>query len=117
LLALVGLYSCLASGVSHRGREIAIRGALGATRFDVMRLVFAQGIRLAASGIAMGLGIALVIGNCAGSMVPGGALSLRALVVSQALAGTFVAVASLAACLVPAWRAAGVDPAVTLRRP
>jgi hypothetical protein len=116
LLALVGSYSCLASAVGRRGRELGIRRALGATRCDIIRLVLSQGLRLAAFGVVIGLGTALAIGNWAGSMVPGGALSLRSLVVSQALAGTFVTAANLAACLIPAWRAAGVDPSITLRR-
>jgi putative ABC transport system permease protein len=117
LLALIGLYSCMARAVSRRRRELGIRRALGATRLDIMRLVLSQGLRLAASGVVIGLGIALAIGHSAGSTIaPGGAPSLRTLVVSQVLAGTFVAAASLAACLIPAWRAAGVDPSIALRR-
>ncbi len=118
LLALAGLYSCMASAVSRRDRELGIRRALGATRGDVMRLVLFQGIRLVTAGVAIGLGIALAIGREAGSITaPGGALCLRALILSQALAGAFVTAASLAACLIPVWQAAGCDPAVTLRRP
>jgi ABC-type antimicrobial peptide transport system permease subunit len=118
LLALIGLYSCVASALSRRGRELGIRRAIGATRFDIIRLVLCQGMRLASFGIAIGLGIALAIGHCAESITaPGGALSLKTLAVALTLAGTFVFAAGLDACLIPAWRAAGVDPAVTLRRP
>ena len=114
LLALIGLYSCNASAVTRRGRELGIRRALGATRYDVIRLVLSHGARLTVCGIAIGLAMALVIERWTEHWA--GKLPWTYLACSAAFAGILVAAASLAACLIPAWRAARVDPAVTLRR-
>jgi predicted permease len=116
LLALIGLYTCVASAVNQRGRELSIRRALGATRGDAIRLVVSQGARLVVSGMAVGLGMALAAGQWTGPMMASGhALPWKSLALSSTLAGTMVAAASLAARLIPAWRATRLDPAVTLR--
>ena len=116
VLALIGLYSCVASAVNQRRRELGIRSALGATRCDMIRLALYQGTRLAALGIVIGLGMALATEHwTAPVMTSGRALAWKSLAWSGALAGTLVAAASLAACLIPAWRATRFDPAVTLR--
>jgi predicted permease len=111
-LASLGLYGILAFFVAHRQREIGIRLALGSSRAEVFRLVLRQGLRLTAAGVGTGL-------------LLGGAVArlLRALLVGVGPADpvTFAGVLLLLcvvaalACLVPARRAASVDPAATLR--
>jgi putative ABC transport system permease protein len=111
-LALVGVASAMSYTVAQSTREIGVRMALGARRWDVVRLVLAQGGRVAGAGIVAGLAIAL-----------GAARLLRGLLfgVSAADPGTLAAVAAavavtvLGACVVPAWRAARADPLAALR--
>jgi hypothetical protein len=113
LLALAGLYSVIASAVERRRREIAIRVAVGASRPAVVVLVLGQGIKLVAVGATAGLGLALPASRLLASLLPGSAAEdWRVLAVSTLI----VIAASLAACLVPAWRASGIDPAVALRQ-
>ncbi len=112
LLAVIGLYGLISYSVSQRGRELGIRIALGARRGDVIRLVLADGARLAVLGIAIGLAASLALTRLMRSLLFG---------VGAADPGTFIAVAAIltlvaaAACYVPACRAAGADPAVALR--
>jgi putative ABC transport system permease protein len=112
LMAAVGLYGLLAGRVAERVREIGIRQALGATRADVLRLVFGEGLRLAAIGGALGLGAALGLARFLEGLLFG---------VRPADPATFVAVpllllaVSLAACWIPARRALALDPATALR--
>jgi hypothetical protein len=113
LLALAGLYSVIASAVERRRREIAIRVAVGASRPAVVVLVLGQGIKLVAVGATAGLGLALPARRLLASLLPGSAAEdWRVLAVSTLI----VIAASLAACLVPAWRASGIDPAVALQQ-
>jgi putative ABC transport system permease protein len=89
-----------------------VRIALGAQRSDLFRLVGAQGLRLAAAGIVIGLLLALALGRLLGSLLYGvGAADPLALGVSFIVA----LIVALAACFVPARRAATVDPMVSLR--
>jgi putative ABC transport system permease protein len=112
LLAAAGIYGVLSGTVSERSREIGIRAALGATRRDILRLVVQQGLRLAATGIAIGAVVALA-----------GMRLIRGLLYGVGASDpvTFVAVmallfaVALAACWLPAWRAARLDPVMTLR--
>jgi hypothetical protein len=113
LLSLAGLYACIASAVNRRRREIGIRMALGAGRLAVMRLVLAQGVRLSVTGIALGLILAALAEHWI-SRIVSAERSLR--LPAEAAAGAIVAAACLAACLVPAWRAAHEDSAIALRR-
>ena len=112
LVAAVGLYGVIAYGVSRRGQEIGIRMALGARPADVVRMVVGQGAALAAAGVAVGVAAAL-----AGSRLIAGLLfGVRATdpAVLGGVAALLVAVAVLAS-LIPARRAARVDPASALR--
>ena len=112
LLASVGLYGVLSYLVGQRSREIGVRLALGAQRTDVLALVFRQGAALAIIGLAAGLAIA-----------PLATRSLQGMFfdVSPLDVPTFVSVAVLllsvaaVATVVPARRAARVDPIVALR--
>jgi predicted permease len=112
VLASVGLYGVLSYAVTQRSRELGLRIALGASTGSVMRLVVGRGLALTATGLAIGLGLALA-----------GARALNALLygVTPGDPATFAAVVgvlgtiALAACYLPARRAARVDPMVVLR--
>jgi putative ABC transport system permease protein len=112
LLAAVGLYGVLSYIVSLRTRELAIRAALGAAPNDVMRLVIRQGMTLVAVGVAIGLGISLIVARLLQSQLLG---------VEPTDPLTFVTVISLltavalVASFIPARRAMKVDPLVALR--
>ena len=106
LLGLTGLYSVVASAVARRRREIGIRVAVGASRCDVVALVLGHGAKLVALGIAGGLAMAMAISRLLGIGSGWPVLVLSA-------AG--VATIAMAACLAPAWRATGIDPAIALR--
>jgi putative ABC transport system permease protein len=112
LLAGLGIYGVLAYFVSQRSREIGIRLALGARASDVLRMVVLQGMRPALVGMAVGLAAALALGRVLSSLIFG---------VRATDPGTFAAVAvllaavALAACLIPARRAARVSPTTALR--
>jgi putative ABC transport system permease protein len=118
LLALTGLYGSVASTVQRRRREIGIRAALGANRYAIVTIVLAQGAKLALAGTAAGSAAALAARPCltrAGLTNLSGESADRGIGV-LALAALIVMMASLAACLIPALRAARVDPAVALRQ-
>ena len=112
LLAAAGIYGVLAGTVAERMREIGVRAALGATRNELVALVIGQGARLVALGMVIG-----VVGAMSATRL------LRALLYGVSpldpwsYAGGIVLLAAvgLAASGVPAWRAARVDPASTLR--
>jgi putative ABC transport system permease protein len=112
LLAAAGLYSVLSYAVSQRRREFGIRAALGADRGRLMALVLRQGLGVTAAGLMVGMAGAL-----AGTRLLEGLLSgvspLDA--VSFVAAPALLATVALAACLVPALRAAAADPAEALR--
>jgi predicted permease len=113
LLSMLGLYGVLAFAVGARAREIGIRMALGAKRSDVLRLVIAQGLRLALAGVWIGLLAAYAATRLMRTLLYG---------VSPTDATTFIGIASsltvvaLLACWIPAWRATKIDPMIALRR-
>jgi predicted permease len=112
LLGMVGIYGLLAYSVKQRTAEIGLRIALGASQGHVLRMILRQGIQLALVGLLLGLAGALVLTRVLASSLFG---------VSALDPITFAAVPALlllvtiAACLVPARRAAKVDPMRTLR--
>jgi putative ABC transport system permease protein len=112
LIAAIGIYGVLAYSVNQRTREIGLRMALGARRDRVIRSIVREGMTLAAVGIGAGLGGALALGRVVGTLVYG--LDTRDPLTFTAVAGT-LAIVSLAACGLPASRAARVDPIVALR--
>jgi putative ABC transport system permease protein len=113
LLVAVGLYGLLAGGVARRTREIGVRIALGAFQERVVWLVVAEGLKLTVIGLIAGLGAALVLARYARSLSstvdPADPLTLAA------VAGILIAIAFLAA-LIPARRAARIDPVVALNQ-
>jgi putative ABC transport system permease protein len=112
LLAAIGLYSLLSYAVGMRTHEIGIRVALGAESSELVRMVVAQGLRLAAAGLAIGLAAALALGPLAANLVYG--IGSRDPIALLAAAAVLLAIA-LAACYVPARRAAKLDPVAALR--
>jgi len=112
VLATAGLYAVISYLVSQRTQEIGIRMALGARPADVLAMVTGQGVRLAALGIAGGL---------AASLAAGQALAARLYGVNAAdpltLGGVSILLLAVAAaaCAIPAFRAARIDPAHTIR--
>ena len=112
LLASVGVYGILSYTVAQRTPEIGIRMALGAAQWDVLSLVVGQGLRLAVSGMVVGIVGALLLTRLMSSLL---------FEVSPSDPLTFVAVAVLLgavaflASYIPARRAAKVDPIVALR--
>ena len=112
VLACIGLYGLLSYEVSRRTREIGIRTALGAQQRDVLRLVVGQGILLAVAGAGIGIGVALGVTRYLKSMLYDVHANDPATIAAVAILLSFVV---LAACYVPARRAARVDPVVALR--
>ena len=102
----------LTYSVSQRTREIGVRVALGAPRRGVVQLVVREGMTVAAVGIGIGLLGALGLGRALTSLVYG--LAPRDPVTMAAVA-TILGIVALAACALPARRAAGVNPIVALR--
>jgi ABC-type antimicrobial peptide transport system permease subunit len=112
LLAAVGIYGVLAYSVEARARELGVRVALGASRPSIVRLVLREGLTLAAVGLVIGLAGALALTQTMSTLLY--QVSAFDPVTFAAIAGVAVIV-SLAACLVPAWRALRVDPITALR--
>jgi putative ABC transport system permease protein len=113
LLATAGVYGVMSYMAAQRTQEIGIRIALGALPFDVIWLVTNQGMRAAAAGLAAG-----IAGYLAMSRVLAGQLfGVSATDPLTLLAASFgLMIVSMAASIVPAFRAARIDPLLTLRR-
>jgi predicted permease len=111
-LAALGVYGVMAYAVATRRREFGIRLACGAMRSDLMRDVFRRGLTVTSIGLGVGLAAAAGAARLIGSQLyqVGGTDPL----VAVTTAATVMA-AALAACWLPAWRAARVDPASALR--
>ena len=112
LISSVGLYGVLAYVVNLRARELGIRMALGARRAELLKLVVGQGLRMALTGIALGIAGAFALTRLMANLL------FR---VRSSDPVTFVAVpsvlllVSLLASYIPARRAAQVDPGQVLR--
>jgi putative ABC transport system permease protein len=111
-LAALGLYGVMAYSVAQRTGEIGIRMALGAQKSDVLLLVQRQGLVLVLIGLVIGVAGALALTRLMTTLL----FRVEATdpVTFVLVAGVLIAV-SLMACLVPARRAAKVDPIVALR--
>jgi putative ABC transport system permease protein len=111
-IAVSGVGGILALSVARRGREIAIRMALGARPGEVMRMVVGQGMKHVLFGLAIGIGVALLVT---------GALRELLFQITPTDPVTFIGViallivTALGACLIPATRATRIEPSAALR--
>lgn len=112
LLAAIGLYGVMSYAVSQRTRELGLRMALGAESSDLLNLLMKYGLALTAGGVALGLvaalGLTRLLGNMLYKVGPRDPLAFGAAFLVMLLA-------ALAACFVPALRAARTDPMRALR--
>jgi putative ABC transport system permease protein len=112
LLAALGIFGVVAYLVTQRGREIGIRMALGAQRRNILALVLAESIRLAAAGVLVGtLGAIATTRWLSSELYETSATDPLTFV----LAGLTLTGISLCAAAIPARRAAGIDPARSLQ--
>jgi putative ABC transport system permease protein len=112
VLAAVGIYGVMAFSVERRTQEIGIRMALGSAQSGVLRLILAQGLRQLAIGLAVGLllafGLSRLLANILFQVQPGDPPTF-------AIVALVLTAVATAACLIPARRAARVDPLVAIR--
>lgn len=112
LLAAMGIYSVLSYSVRRRVPEIGIRLALGAKLADVLRMVVLEGMKPVAMGVALGIAGAFVLGRLLASLI----FSVKATdPVTFLSTAALLALISLVACIVPAYRATRIDPVSALR--
>jgi putative ABC transport system permease protein len=112
LLVVIGIFSVMAYAVSLQFHEIGIRMALGAQQGNILRLVLLNGLRLVAAGIVLGLLASYAFTRFLASQISG--VSATDPATFAAVVATVVSV-GLAACFLPARRAAQTDPLVALR--
>jgi ABC-type antimicrobial peptide transport system permease subunit len=112
ILAGAGIYGVLSGSVVERTREIGVRAALGASRGMIVGLVLRQGMALTALGVVIGLAAAIAASPAIAALLFG--VSRLDPITYASVIALLAGVAALA-CLVPAWRAARVDPVTTLR--
>ena len=112
LLAAVGLHGLIAFSVSNRLQEIGVRIALGADKGHIVRLVIDDGLRLAAAGVAVGIGLAYAAGRSMSALLAGlDPFDAPTFLIAVAL----VALMTIGGSLLPAWRAVRVNPMKVMR--
>ena len=112
LLAAIGIYSVLSYSVRRRIQEIGVRLALGATLSDIFRMIVVEGMKPTMIGVTLGAAGALALGRVMASFIYG--IQPTDPLTFVAVAATLALVALLAS-VIPAFRAAKVDPMVALR--
>jgi putative ABC transport system permease protein len=112
ILAYAGLYGVVSFAVGRRTQELGIRMALGALRQDIVRLILWHGVKLGALGLLLGLGGALICGQVLKSALYG---ISPVDPIALAASGLLLMAVVLAACYLPARRAARIDPMAALR--
>lgn len=113
VLAAIGIYGVISYSVGQREKEIGIRIALGAKRGDVLRLILAQGGKIAAAGIVSGVAASMVLTRLIAKLL----YSVSAFDPATFAAASFgLALIAIAACYIPARRSMGVDPLTALRQ-
>jgi putative ABC transport system permease protein len=110
-LAATGLYSVVSFAVTQRTQEVGIRMALGAPRASIIRLVLASTGTMLGFGVAAGLGLSVALNGVVASWAKGSPRDPFTLLASAIL----LLLVAVAACVVPAWRAATIDPMRALR--
>jgi putative ABC transport system permease protein len=112
LLVASGIYGVLSGSVNERVREIGVRLALGASPRGILQLILRQGMTLTGIGMAIGLAGAVAASQALVSLLYG--VSRLDLVTYTGVVALLAGVSAIA-CWAPAWRAACVDPSITLR--
>jgi putative ABC transport system permease protein len=113
LLALAGVYGVMAYVVAQRTGELGLRMALGCAPAGVVRLVLGRAALLALTGLVLGAGLCAVASRWIETLLYGvKAMDLAGYLIAAAA----IALVTLSAASLPAWRAARIDPAVTLRQ-
>jgi putative ABC transport system permease protein len=111
-LASVGLYGVISHSMAERRRELGIRAAIGATRFDLVRLVLREGLTLTLAGV----GIGLLISSWLTQFMRATLFGVTPLDgIAFAAAPLLLIAVAILACACPAFRAASTDPALALR--
>jgi ABC-type antimicrobial peptide transport system permease subunit len=117
VLTVSGVYGVLAFLVAQRKKEIGIRMALGASVLGVVGMVMSQSVRLTLVGLAVGMPIAVCIGRIINAFEPDFDEFFKTYDPVVYFGAAMVAImACIAASYIPSRRAAGIDPAITLRR-
>ncbi len=111
-LALAGVYGVMSYAVSQRAGEVGIRMAMGAGSGDILRLMLGDGLRLALLGLGLGLAGAFALSRFLAAFLYGVKATDPA---TYAAIAVFVLGATMAACLLPALRAARIDPLRVMR--
>ena len=110
-LAVIGLYGVVSYAVSRRTHEIGLRMALGASRGNVFRMIYRQSIVIVGAGVGIGLVLAFMVAQAAGSFV---VVSVRD-PATYAVVAILLALAALGSSYLPARRAMAVEPMTALR--
>ncbi|HEY2108261.1 MAG TPA: ABC transporter permease [Candidatus Acidoferrales bacterium] len=111
ILALVGVYGVISFAASQKTHEIGVRMALGAQRWDVLRMIFGEGLLIVGIGLVLGLAAVLAASRVMGRFLIVSATDPLTYITVSAL----LALVALLACYIPARRAMNVDPMVALR--
>jgi predicted permease len=112
MLALVGIYGLMTYAVRQRTPELGIRMTLGASRVQVLAMVLRQGVGVTAVGVAIGIGGALALTRVLAALLYGVKATDP---ITFYVVPTLILLVSAVACLVPAWKATRIDPAIALR--
>jgi putative ABC transport system permease protein len=109
LLVAIGIYSVVAYMVKQRRREIGVRMAVGASTFNILRMVILSGMRNVLLGLVLGLAVSLALTRLIGLNTT--AADIRVFL----MVGFLLTGVALIACYLPAWRATKIDPSRALR--